>query len=169
MIYFTADWHEAHENIIRYCGRPFKNASHMIKTILRNYNNIVGEDDTVYFLGDLSMRSSIYERAIGQLVSKMNGRKHLILGNHDRLKPFDYVDIGFLTVHTALEICPNGHDFVLVHDPVLSAIDRTRNFLCGHVHELFKRQKNVLNVGVDVWDFKPVSLEEIIYEFRKEM
>lgn len=166
-IWFTADWHIHHENIIRYCGRPFSNARHMMNVILKNYNRLVSEDDTIYFLGDLTMQGAAYKNAIEQLVSKMKGQKHLILGNHDKLSPFDYVDIGFVSVHTALEICPNGHDFVLVHDPALSAVDRTRNFLCGHVHELFKRQKNVLNVGVDVWNFKPVSLGEVIYEFRR--
>ena len=160
MIYFTADWHEGHENIIKYCKRPFKNFTHMGRVLLKNYNEVVTDDDTVYFIGDLTLRTSVYKNAIEQLVSKMNGQKHLILGNHDRLKPFDYVELGFITVHTALEL--PEYNMVLVHDPATSAIDRSKVFICGHVHDLFKTQKNVINVGVDVWDFKPVSIETLL-------
>ena len=91
-------------------------------------------------------------------------RKILILGNHDSLKPFTYIDLGFESVHTSLELSYNGKDYVLVHDPAASCIDRNRIFLCGHVHDLFKIQRNVINVGVDVWNFFPVSMEQIEVE-----
>jgi calcineurin-like phosphoesterase family protein len=113
----------------------------------------------VYILGDLTLEKD--KEPIRRLLDKLNGKKHLILGNHDYLNPHVYVDIGFHSVHTSLEIEVNGYPLCLVHDPALSQLDRTKYFLCGHIHDLFKKQKNCINVGVDVWDYYPVSIHQI--------
>ncbi len=158
MQYFTADWHLGHENIIEYCQRPFRSVRQMDATIVARYNSIVTDQDEVYFLGDLSMMKDKFW--LERIVKRLMGQKHLILGNHDKLDPFEYVEIGFRTVHTALDI----GEFILVHDPVAAIVARERKWLCGHVHGLFKsvgRVGNILNVGVDVWNFNPVSIEEI--------
>jgi len=157
MIYFTSDQHFDHHNIIQYCKRPFNNVRQMNRRIINEYNNIITEKDTVYIIGDLTLYGPTQKGAVEQFVNKLHGKKHLILGNHDRLSPQQYLDTGILSVHTSLEI----NSFILVHDPAVSAIDRSKIFLCGHVHDLFKIAKNVINIGVDVWDFKPVSLEQI--------
>jgi len=86
------------------------------------------------------------------------------MGNHDELKPQQYVGAGFQSVHYPyLEL----FEFILVHDPALAQVDRERWFLCGHIHDLFKVHKNCYNVGVDVRGFKPVSLEQIRHEMYK--
>ena len=92
-----------------------------------------------------------------QITQKLNGVKHLILGNHDRLKPFDYIDLGFTSVHTSLLY----EEFVLNHDPAASVVMKDKTWLVGHVHDLFVQVRNVLNVGVDVRDFKPISIDEV--------
>jgi len=134
----------------------------MDKEIIRNVNTVVAEEDTLYIIGDLSLVGSqhlgYYRNLMGQYKVK---RKILILGNHDILKPFTYVNLGFESVHTSLELEHNGKSYILVHDPAASCLDRNRIFLCGHVHDLFKFQRNAINVGVDVWDFFPVSIEQI--------
>ena len=158
MIYFTADQHFGHANIIKWCNRPFENNQHMDKEIIKRYNSLVTEEDTVYFLGDLTLHK---HDIVGNLLKRLKGIKHLILGNHDSLKPFDYVELGFTTIHTALEIFTEMGNYILVHDPAISQFDRNRMFLCGHIHDLFVKQKNCINVGVDVWDFYPVSLKRI--------
>jgi len=154
MIWFTSDQHFNHENIIELCSRPFDKLETMNKTIIRNYNELVGKNDRVYFIGDIFWGN--HENELRKILERLNGEKCLILGNHDKLNPFLYEELGFKQVATSLKV----EEFVLVHDPAKSIVDRNIPFICGHVHELFKVQKNVLNVSVDAWDFKPVSIEE---------
>lgn len=163
MIWFTADWHFDHDHIIDYCKRPFKNAHDMNHVITDKYNSRVNDGDIVYVVGDVSLLKSSF--LIERHLKRLKGTKFLILGNHDKLGPFEYVDIGFVSVHTALE----KEGMIMVHDPAVSCIDRNKLFLCGHIHELFKVKKNVINVGVDVWDFFPVSLTQIIEVRNKEV
>ncbi len=168
-IWFTSDQHFDHDNIITYCNRPFKNVDIMNREIIRRYQEVVKPQDIVYFLGDISLRTSDHVKFYRKLLQQLPGQKHLILGNHDSLKPFTYVDAGFISVHTSLVLCLQGVEsqYILNHDPAPSCIDRKTIWLCGHVHDLFKRCNNVINVGVDVWDFYPVSLE-IIQEMVKD-
>lgn len=165
MIWITSDWHLYHENIIKYTGRPFKNRHHMNKVILENYCNHVNDDDEVYFLGDLTLFSGPKVDLIKSTIEALPGNKHLILGNHDRFKPFVYHDIGFLSVHTALKTDFDGTTFYLAHDPSFAQIPDSI-WLCGHVHSLFKHTKTgnntiVINCCVEMWDYKPISLPEI--------
>jgi len=157
-MWFTSDFHFFHKNIIQYSGRPFKSVDEMNYKIIKNLNMYVTHEDDLYILGDLTFLSPSKWETLGKLIRQINGRKHLILGNHDLLKPWKYVEIGFMTVHTAVKI----EEFWLVHDPALSeALPKSEKILCGHVHTLFKKQRNCLNVGVDVWNFEPVHIETI--------
>jgi calcineurin-like phosphoesterase family protein len=165
MIYFTADTHFGHENIVRYCGRPFKNAHQMDKAITENYNAIVKPEDTCYFLGDFTMSANTEQ--IHRWLNALNGKKVLVLGNHDRLKPFTYVELGFQSVHTSLTL---GYARC-VHDPAPACgTNLPYRWLVGHVHGLFKHLDagRVTNVGVDVWDFFPVS-EDQLQAYWKEI
>ena len=162
MIYFTADHHFGHDGIIEYEARPFHNVRDMDKKLIRFHNEVVNEEDITYFLGDLSLKGPMYKDYYHSILSKMNGFKVLILGNHDTLKPFDYVELGFVSVHTMQRITYNETRYNLVHDPAVSIIDKTTTFLHGHLHSLFKQVKNCINVGVDIWDYKPVSILQII-------
>lgn len=157
MKFFISDQHFGHNNIIDYCNRPFKNSNIMDRELIRRHNAIVNKDDIVYMIGDFSLKSSTHKEYLRNILDNLKGEKHLILGNHDYLKPFDYIDIGFKSVHTSLEV----EEFVLVHDPSVSCINRNKLFICGHVHDLFKTEKNVINVSVEMWSYAPVSLEEI--------
>lgn len=157
--FVTADHHDDHDEIIQMCNRPFYSRKHMRKEMIKRHNEIVTELDTVYFIGDISFSKD--KEPIRRFIESLNGKKHLILGNHDYLKPFDYIDIGFTTVHTALEIFTEYGNYILVHDPAVSQIDRTRIFICGHVHDLFVKQKNCINAGVDVHNFYPISIQRI--------
>jgi calcineurin-like phosphoesterase family protein len=154
MRYFTADWHLWHSNILKYTTRSFANAHRMNVRIRENYlaAGITDEDD-VYLLGDVMMAGQGMAQNLETFLSKLPGRKHLILGNHDRLKPWGYHEVGFSSVHTWLDV----GDYVLVHDPAWATCWPERKVLCGHVHELFFRSGRVLNVGLDVWDLCPVA------------
>ena len=162
-VFFTADQHFGHENIIMYCNRPFPHLQKMEQTIISKYRQVVTAEDTVYVLGDLSIKSSQHRAHLDWILEQLPGTKILILGNHDKFHSFTYVDAGFQSVHTSLDI----GEFVLVHDPVTCLVDRKRRWLCGHIHTLFKmnRNGNVLNVGVDQFDFFPVSIDDVRREF----
>lgn len=165
MIYFTSDFHFGHNLIIEYCERPFKNINHMDKVLIENYNSIVTNDDTVFILGDFTMSNN--REVIERYCRKLNGNKHLILGNHDRAKAFCYVDCGFCSVHTSFPL--EEHNILMVHDPALSDVGKAMGYnriLCGHSHNFFKFHNNVLNVGVDQFDFRPISLDKALSYFN---
>ena len=158
-IWFTADQHFGHENIIEYCNRPFPRLGKMEQAIIGNYRKVVAPEDTVYILGDLTIKGPQHRGHLEYILEQLPGNKHLILGNHDKFDPFVYVELGVLTVHTALDI----GDYILIHDPVLCHAVNNRKWLCGHVHTLFKMNThgNVLNVGVDQWCFFPVNIDYV--------
>ena len=152
---------------MEYCHRPFANTDKMRHAIIGNYIKTVTDEDTVYFLGDMTLVGPANKQYLLNITSRLPGTKHLILGNHDKLDPFDYEDGGFKTIHTALDI----GEFVLVHDPARCIVDNTRKWLCGHVHTLFRKNRNgnVLNIGVDQWGFFPVAINEVRRYFEESV
>ena len=81
MIFFTSDLHLGHENCIRLCNRPFSSIEEMDETLIENWNRKITGKDTVYILGDLIYRS---QKPPEEYLRRLRGKKHLILGNHDR-------------------------------------------------------------------------------------
>lgn len=166
--FFTADWHLFHNNIIKYCNRPIKDLMQMQQRMIYTHNKIVGKEDVVWNLGDVTMLSSEHIGRVRKWVTKFNGIKHLILGNHDSWKAHKYEKAGFLTTHTAMWFERNGLTFYLMHDPATYTMiqnDPKAVLLCGHIHQLFQHllpDKRIINVGVDAWDFEPVSYEKIL-------
>lgn len=160
--YLWSDPHFSHDNILRYCDRPFKNTQEMDSALVKNHNQLVKPEDTVYCLGDFTMRGTEHKPWFQKTLSKLNGTKILILGNHDKLPALEYVELGFQSVHTSLVV----DDVFMAHDPAwVAAIPKDMLMMCGHVHGLFKlveRTHRVLNVGVDVWDYRPVLFEDAL-------
>ena len=158
-IYFYADPHFCHENIIKFCGRPFKNKEQMNDHLIKEYNSIVRDEDLVYFLGDISVAKSKEDRErVADIISKLNGNKILIRGNHDRLSPNKYYDMGFIAVLCDATLRVGTRFVKLTHLPDYDAV---WNF-CGHVHEHWKTSTRCFNCGVDVWDFKPVNIGKLV-------
>jgi len=163
MKWATADWHLNHEEIIHYCNRPFNRLHRMNSTLIQRYNKTIEDGDDVYFLGDLTIMGPSHKGSLENFMRAIpKGNKYLILGNHDKFDPFVYVELGFRSVHTYLQV----EEFHMTHDPAVCQVANVP-WLCGHIHTLFKRQKNVVNVGVDVWEFFPVSFDELRKEFQK--
>jgi calcineurin-like phosphoesterase family protein len=171
----TADPHFFHHNIIAYCNRPFKNVEHMNRILIRNWNEVVMPEDHVYVVGDFSLKGPAHRDALESIVSRLNGTKHLILGNHDRLRAQDYQEIGFFSVHTSMvwNVHSSLHNVTskvyMVHDPCSAQIPGSL-WLCGHVHNLWDTFYNkdlditVYNVGVDVHNFTPIDLDAVVEE-----
>jgi len=168
MKWFTADWHLDHTNILDFEPERQKicqnKISKMTDILIYKYNEFVGKNDIGYFLGDFSLRNSDNWKFYERILNKINGKKILILGNHDKLNPFLYVECGFESVHTSLNI----NNYVLIHDPSAAGVFSDINFVCGHVHKLFKKLNNCINVGIDVWNFYPVNEKEINEYFQKQ-
>ncbi len=164
-IYFTADEHYCHDEVITYCDRPYRNNQVMTRDIIKKHNSVVEEVDIVYHVGDFAFAGPDRLTYIQHLLKRLNGIHILILGNHDKINPMKLVDVGFRSAHTSLELIIEGKFVVLAHDPsIWNVVPNGTIFICGHAHHLFKiiPEKNIVNVGVDVWDFYPVSFSEII-------
>lgn len=178
MIYFTSDTHFNHARIIELAGRPFKTVEEMNETLIRNWNARVREDDDVYHLGDFAMAP---RDKIGELRARLNGHIILVVGNHDYIRRgqiceenFEIIKkplVGFMFDFVNLEDCPFSLEdlnrpVILSHQPMKTAsYGWTLNF-CGHVHGSWNRVDRPgwthYNVGVDVRNFEPVTLEEIL-------
>jgi calcineurin-like phosphoesterase family protein len=140
----------------------------MHQQLVYNHNQMVKPDDEVWVIGDVTLQSPEYVGKTRKVVEKFNGVKHLVLGNHDEWKAWTYTSAGFVTVHTATWFEYAGFTFYMMHDPSTYTViqnDPKAILLCGHIHNLFQHllpDKRVINVGVDVWDYKPVPFHTII-------
>lgn len=157
MDYFTSDTHFGHANIIRYCKRPFADVVEMNRELRRIWNETVGPRDRVFHLGDFALGK---KTDLPDHIKKLNGYKILVKGNHD-WKAEAMKEAGFDEVHPEYYLdSPHGKLFMR-HIP--DGGHRAAAYhLCGHVHDRWTRKGNVINVGVDVWGFKPRTLDEIL-------
>lgn len=168
MTYFTSDQHFGHFNIIRLSRRPFKTVEEMDETMVERWNAKVRDSDTVYVLGDLFFRAATVE----PILKRLKGRKHLVLGNHDpswtdRVDLEDY----FESVQTLKEVTVGGRLITMCHYPMLSYPQARRGYMIyGHIHNntgddywpLIMRRPRMLNAGVDVNNFEPVTFDELL-------
>lgn len=169
-LYFTSDPHYDDYNILGYAGRNFENVESMNSAMIKNCNTKVGLDDTLIIIGDFCIRDSMYLNFYKNLLSRLKCKKKiLVLGNHDKLDPFQYIDVGFYSVHTHLEMTLDGIETIIIHDPSHSCMDRSKLFLCGHTHDFMKVRKNVICLCVELWNYFPVSwdtLKELYIEMK---
>lgn len=162
--YFISDQHFFHTNIIKMLNRPYKNVKEMNSDIVAKHNKTVKPGDTCYHLGDLAMLSKNQINKIEPLINQLNGNNVLIMGNHDENHPFTYMNMGFISVHTSL-LLPEDNRFMLAHDPAVSCVDRSKYWIVGHVHDLFRVCENCINVGFDIWG-QPIDLETVKLALR---
>ncbi len=166
MYYFTADLHLNHLNkrdtgIIDYCNRPFDNIREMNDILIDNWNSVVSDEDIVIHNGDFCFgNQNLFEK----YKSRLNGNKIFIKGNHDR----NNVKIQNMFLKE------KGDLFFITHNPK----DRKKIYfnLTGHVHNRWRfKEYNIkdieenyycINIGTDVWGYKPVTLEKILSEFK---
>ena len=132
MIFFTADQHFGHFNIMRLSKRPFASLDEMNEAMIARWNAKVRDEDTIYILGDLFFRAATVEAVL----QRLKGRKHLILGNHDhtwtsKARLADH----FESVQTICEIDIGGKPATLCHYPMLSYPQARRGYMIyGHIH-----------------------------------
>lgn len=159
MIWLTSDTHFFHRNIISYCNRPYADVDEMNEGLIANWNAVVAPDDEVFHLGDFAFGAFT---KVASIASRLNGNKHLILGNHDRHTKTAFRDIGldptkcFSTSYESL-----GRVLMVHKPPRPEDAEKYDVVLCGHVHSDWVVRGNCINVGVDVWDMAPVDLASI--------
>ena len=159
MDFFTSDLHWGHKNIIKFCNRPFKNVHDMNRSLVKNWNSVVTNNDTVYVIGDVFVCNP---STAAKYIKKLNGRKILIKGNHDHDEK-TMLGVGFDEFHRKLDYrMPNGKNALLQHYPAPSKLIKKYDMLIhGHIHIAPKVRENRVNVSCDIWDYTPVSIEEI--------
>ncbi len=163
MIYFTSDTHWGHANIIEYSKRPYKDVKEMDEALVKNWNDIVTPDDTVYHLGDVMFSKDYY------ILDRLNGTKYFLWGNHDSDRFIEQLDKRSLSLKDYHEFKYNGHLFVLCHFPLLTWNKARKGsiHLHGHCHGTVNHLNTNLrrfDVGVDVYNYRPVSIDQIIQE-----
>jgi calcineurin-like phosphoesterase family protein len=177
--WFTSDTHFGHERILDLCDRPFRNVQHMNDCMVDRFNSVVEPDHTVYHMGDAVM-GNFAENV--QILGRLNGTIILIPGNHDRhsaayhAKPAArerfrqmYEDQGIILGADEHSILIDGQWVTMCHYPFtderypeLCPVDNGQWLIHGHVHNEWAINGRQINVGVDVWDYTPVSLNTIL-------
>lgn len=167
---FYSDPHFGHANIIKYSNRPFKDTKEMSEGLVERYNEVVSPDDVVLWLGDVFFGPV---DAIAPFVTRMNGRKLLIKGNHDK-SDRTMVPLGFelimreCTTVIAGRICRiNHYPYAGTPEAAPRFLDRRPKrkkgeiLLHGHTHSDRRVFENQIHVGVDAWNYRPVLYGEV--------
>lgn len=187
--FFTSDTHFGHARIIELCNRPFEDVDHMNSEIVRRWNEVVSPTDSVVHLGDVALGP--IDKSL-EVVSRLNGYKVLVNGNHDRpfmnrgKKRFEEWHARYsevfeeVTTSTAqIEILANGAVVLVSHFPYDGdshgedrysedrPLDMGRTLLHGHTHldnKVSRSNRGTLqiHVGQDAWGYRPVSEHEIV-------
>ncbi len=180
MIWFTADTHFAHANIIRYCHRPFASVQEIDALLVERWNSTVAPGDTIYHLGDFTLKGIDVFAACAQ---KLNGRISILPGSHDHrwLSEFRPDTIASLSNYpvevlrplVSLEFPELGTGryaqvIVLCHY-AMRLWDRSHYgawHLYGHSHGTLPAYGLSLDVGVDCHGYRPLSLEALALKLR---
>jgi calcineurin-like phosphoesterase family protein len=164
-IFVTSDWHLG-EDRFDIMDRPFDDQMSMVETLVKNHNDVVNHDDTVYVLGDVCyQKTPEYLKYAGYF----NGNKILVRGNHDRNISDEEFSPYFKKIipegeGIELHYEPLDVPLFLTHYPSCGVPDRFN--LVGHIHSTWKYQLNMLNVGVDAHHFYPVCLDAFPFHYN---
>jgi calcineurin-like phosphoesterase family protein len=160
--FFTSDTHLGHGGALGLYRRPFASVPAMNAAIVERWNETVRPDDEVWHLGDFAIRQP--PATVAELLGRLHGRKHLLTGNND--PPATTQLDGWETVEPYAEITVEGVSLVLCHYPFRTwhGMGKGKGSvnLHGHCHGRLKPQPRQFDVGVDVWQFRPVALCEIL-------
>jgi calcineurin-like phosphoesterase family protein len=159
--WYISDPHFGHDRIVDLCSRPFASIHEMDETLIRNIASVVLPRDDLWILGDFGFGETAGQTGYLEAVfERLPGRKHLIIGNHDgrrvRSLPWE-------TCQMIAEVKDGGLRLTLCHYPMITWHKARHGAmqLFGHVHNRWLGSRNSVNVGVDVWGYRPVQLEEI--------
>ena len=161
--FVISDFHLNHKNIIEYTNRPFKSIEEMNKYLIQNWNNVVKENDSVIFVGDLFMG---HKKELEKWLSLLKGKIIFIKGNHDS-KSFNSPK--------ELIILFLGQRFFVTHNPANKPLDWQGWIIHGHCHNkntekypLVNRINKTINVSCELMNYTPMRLSTILKKIESE-
>jgi calcineurin-like phosphoesterase family protein len=169
-IWFTSDTHFNHKNVIKYSNRPFDSIEDMDEILIQNWNKVVHKKDTIYHLGDFCFGNP------QKYLDKLNGNIIRIKGSHDPDIKQPYMLV--INPNNLLDEYGNKRNVVLCHYAMRSwpKSHYASYSLFGHSHGNLDPYGLSFDVGVDCWNYYPISLEQVeekmkvlnpIVDFRK--
>lgn len=172
-LFFTSDPHYGHENILKYCHRPFSSIEEHDEELIRLWNETVPEDGIVFILGDIGFCSETYLKTI---LNRLNGKIYWIIGNHDWRRITPGIMNRFECITQQMVITVDNKLVYLNHFPFLCYPNSDRHPVYqffGHVHSgplsgssdisrLVHLNKRQYDVGVDNNEYKPISFQDIM-------
>jgi calcineurin-like phosphoesterase family protein len=173
-VFFTSDFHMFHNNVIRFDNRPFTNVQDMHLAIENGWNEVVGPDDIVIYLGDLSFARREDKAFVEEIIGRLNGTIHYVLGNHDKYDEIKKMT-RFQTVSDYLEVKisdPVETLFCCMHYPIYSwnKSHHGSYHVHGHCHGglhhgetgSYYDNRRTIDVGCMLYDYKPISYSQVI-------
>lgn len=163
-IWFSSDPHFHHENIIKYCNRPFVNAAEMNESLVEWHNAYVKPSDHWYCLGDVTMERDGQGRGL-EIVGRLNGHKRLIMGNHDHYAIKHY--LAYFEKVMAMNMLDNIR---FTHIPVHpGSMGKAIANVHGHIHDTPAPPPVVdgeiirpyINISMEWTGYRPLSFEEV--------
>lgn len=160
-IWVVSDTHMGHENIIRYCNRPFKDAYHMNAVLIENWNRVVKPQDHVYHLGDVASSQVTLNNVMPQLL----GHKRLVLGNHDNHAPMR----NYAQYFDKIMLWRKFDDLILTHVPLMleNFPGKAKVNVHGHIHEKPSPKGPYINACVEWTNYTPVALDALIAQGKR--
>ena len=182
-IFFVSDTHFCHENIIKYCKRPFKDIEENDEELIRRWNEKVPKDGIVFHLGDVAFGNT---NRVDEILKRLNGKIYLVIGNHDWRRIVNDHKWRFELMTQQINMKIGKRHIILNHYPMLCFSGAWRGEdatyqLFGHVHTspytdegLDKQRLKMLftsqyDVGVDNNNFTPVSWKEVDQIINNQM
>ena len=177
MIWFTSDPHLGHDKDFVWQARGFESIDEMNAEIIRRWNECISPDDDVYVLGDLTLGD--IEAGI-TLIATLNGKLHIMRGNHDTDKKVErYLELPNVVEVKYADVLKYGKAvFWMGHYPTITANyddDKpwAKHVVClfGHTHQeqpFYNDNPYMFNVGMDAHNCTPISIEEIIETIRNK-
>ncbi len=181
-IWLTSDWHLKHENIIKFCNRPFKNAKEMDEAVLTWHNELVKPSDHVYNLGDVTLERGSRGKwePVKKYIQQFHGHKRLLLGNHDHFHHEFYGEVFEKIFGTWRGI----ENLLFSHIPIHpNSMGSARANIHGHIHDHASpepvtyipystiwnkdtprtraRFQPYVNVCLEWTDYRPITLDEV--------
>lgn len=160
-IFLVSDTHFGHENMILFMANDkrrvryqFNSAYHCDEEMIARWNRVVKPQDHVYHLGDVAMK-----REHLQTVKRLNGKKRLVLGNHDVYDMKSYKEVGFEKIFGSRRL----DGWLLTHIPVHpdSIAEKLKGNVHGHIHRQPTFPGKYVNVSVEVINYTPIALEDL--------
>lgn len=158
-IWVISDTHFGHENIIKYCNRPFKDAYEMNEIMVQRWNEVVKPQDHIYHLGDVA----VSQVSLNDVMPRLLGHKRLVLGNHDNHAPIENYAQYFDKILAWRLFKP----LILTHVPIhLESFGKAQVNVHGHIHEKVYSGP-YLNVSVEQINYRPIHLDELIKKAQR--